>query len=117
MMHIANLFAKTIDGAGREHFSAASRKTNPATSRTAARRHEAKGKAASNRHACLEALCAASGSTAAEIAQLAGLERHEASRRLPELRRAGLVKNGPARVCRVTGNLSLTWTTGQDGKL
>ena len=47
--------------------------------------------------------------TAAEIAEAAGLERHVPSRRLPELRQAGQVKNGEERVCAITGNPSMTW--------
>ena len=54
-------------------------------------------------------LAAAKGRTAAEIAETARLERHVPSRRLPELRSAGLVRNGEARICRVTGNRSITW--------
>jgi len=65
--------------------------------------------AASQRHLCLLEVWKAPGSTAAEIARAARLKRHVPSRRLPELRRAGRVRNGPARLCSVTGNRSLVW--------
>jgi hypothetical protein len=55
------------------------------------------------------------GSTAAEIAARSGLERHVPSRRLPELRQAGRIKNGPQRVCTVTGNPSMTWLPVKGG--
>lgn len=64
---------------------------------------------ASQRHLCLLEVWKAPGSTAAEIAQAAGLKRHVPSRRLPELRRAGRVKSGPTRLCSVTGNPSVVW--------
>lgn len=64
---------------------------------------------ASQRHVCLLEVWKAPGSTAAEIAQSAGLKRHVPSRRLPELRRAGRVKNGATRLCSVTGYPSVVW--------
>ena len=75
---------------------------------------------------CEEAVRKEPGLTAAEIAQKCGLERHVPSRRLPGLRDRGLVLNWHrdsewqnvegkearerfTRVCRVTGNRSMTW--------
>lgn len=66
-------------------------------------------RAASQRHLCLLEVWKAPGRTATEIAAAAGLKRHVPSRRLPELRRAGHVQNGPARVCTITGRASLVW--------
>jgi hypothetical protein len=88
---------------------ASSRATDPAASAEAAHQVEASGVAGAQRAICLERVRATPGLTAAEIAVEAELERHVPSRRLPELRRAGLVVNGDARDCRVTGNKSLTW--------
>lgn len=88
---------------------AQSRSTDPHTSVEAAERIESSGVAGAQRARCLAVVQATPGLTAAEIAQAAGLERHVPSRRLPELRRLGLVVNGPPRTCRVTGNSSLTW--------
>lgn len=47
--------------------------------------------------------------TSAEIAAAIGMDRVEAARRLPNLRDAGDVVNGPKRRCRITGNNSITW--------
>lgn len=88
---------------------ARARKTDPRTSHEAAREAEASGRAATHRAICLEEVKKNPGRTAAEIAKETGLERHVPSRRLPELREAGLVKNVEIRVCRVTGRNSMTW--------
>ena len=70
---------------------------------------ESGGRAASQRHLCLLEVWKQPGRTAAEIARTACLKRHIPSRRLPELRRAGRVRNGVERACSVTGHSSLTW--------
>lgn len=88
---------------------ALARNTDPPTSHEAAEQVEASGRAASQRHLCLLEVWKRSGQTAAEIAAAAGLKRHVPSRRLPELRQVGQVKNGPARICGITGNSSFTW--------
>ena len=88
---------------------ALARNTDPTTSHQAAEEVEASGRAASQRHLCLLEVWKKPGRTAAEIAEAAGLDRHVPSRRLPELRQAGQVKNGEERVCAVTGNPSMTW--------
>jgi hypothetical protein len=44
------------------------------------------------------------------------MERYVPSRRLPELRGAGLVKNGRSRVCAVTGRLSVTWFPAREAQ-
>lgn len=89
--------------------AALARHTDPETSHLAAELMDATGTAANNRAKCLAILRWRPGATAAEIATFTGLERHEPSRRLPELRKAGLVRNGEARICVATGNRSLTW--------
>ncbi len=88
---------------------ATSRVTDPDTSQAAAVKVEATGGADRQRLTCLWEVRRLSGQTAAEIAQATGLERHVPSRRLPELRQAGEVKNGWSRECHETGNLSMTW--------
>lgn len=95
-----DLFRKPVAGA---------RATDPATSFEAARNAELSGRAASQRRSCLEEVRLNPGLTAAEIAMAVGLERHVPSRRLPELRDMKLVRNGPPRICRMQGSLSLTW--------
>ncbi len=88
---------------------ARSRSTDPSTSRDAAHSIERRGVAHAQREKCLAEVRRRPGQTAAEIALQVGLERHAPSRRLPELREAGLVVNGAARKCGVVGSLSLTW--------
>lgn len=88
---------------------ALSRNTDPETSHIAADRHERAGNANSNRQKCISVLIEYPGVTAAELAEHARMERHEASRRLPELRQAGKVFNGQKRLCRVNSTLQLTW--------
>ena len=95
---------------------AKSRQTDPHTSYEAAHEAEASGRASAQRQACLSEVRRNPGKTAAEIAQATGLERHAPSRRLPELRAAGLVINGAARVCTVTSRTSLTWLPAQEAK-
>ncbi|MFW5829721.1 MAG: MarR family transcriptional regulator [Planctomycetota bacterium] len=85
------------------------RLTDPSTSQEAAAATEASGRAGTHRALCLSAVRAQPGLTAAEIANAVGLERHEPSRRLPELRERGLVRNGPERQCRIQGTRSITW--------
>lgn len=85
------------------------RTDDPATSREAAALMDATGTAAKHAAACLAEVRRLPGQTAAEIAKAIGLERHEPSRRLPELRTAGQVRNGTSRVCTVVGHRSMTW--------
>lgn len=98
---------------GEPHFCKprpAARATDPATSHEAARKVEKSGRAQTNRARCLDAVKAQPGATSGEIAKAAGLERHEAARRLPELRdKLGMVKNEGQRKCKVTGNPSIQW--------
>jgi predicted ArsR family transcriptional regulator len=88
---------------------ATSRSNDPLSSALAADAIERSGVAAAHRRLCLAQVQAHPGQTAAEIARAVGLERHAPSRRLPELRAAGLVVNGPTRTCAVKGRCSLTW--------
>lgn len=88
---------------------ALARTNDPPTSHQAADDVERSGRAASQRHLCLLEVWKKPGQTAAEIAVDTDLERHIPSRRLPELRSAGQVINGPQRNCSVTGNSSMTW--------
>lgn len=85
------------------------RTTNPATSQDAAQQHESSGKAASHRETILSYVRTFPGKTSAEIAFAVRMERHEAARRLPELREVGLVVNGEARKCTVSGTQQMTW--------
>jgi len=55
------------------------------------------------------ALVADPGTTSAELAARANLDRHLVAKRLPDLERGGLVKRGPTRECRVGGLQAVTW--------
>ena len=96
--------------------TARARSTDPFTSHAAACEAEASGRAGAQREVCLAEVLKNPGKTAAEIAVATGLERHAPSRRLPELRDAGLVMNGEARVCAVTGRMSITWFPAKGGE-
>jgi hypothetical protein len=88
---------------------AKARNTDPVTSHIAARDVDASGVAYGQRAACLSEVIARPGQTASEISVALELERIVGGKRLPELREAGFVKNGPSRACRVTGNRCMTW--------
>ena len=62
-----------------------------------------------HRQLCFNQVIKEPGLTAAEIASAVGLERHEPSRRIPELRHSGLVYNGGVRICTIQGIKSMTW--------
>lgn len=49
------------------------------------------------------------GLTSAEIGAKTGIGRHNAARRLPELRKDGLVRNGEQRICSIKGTKAITW--------
>jgi CRP-like cAMP-binding protein len=93
---------------------ARTRTADPITSHEAARDVERRGVAAAQRLLCLAQVTRHPGQTAAEIVAGTGLERHAPSRRLPELRDAGLVTNGPVRICAVQNRRSLTWIPSQE---
>ena len=88
---------------------ATARASDPASSHQAAATVEANGNAGCQRHRCLLTVRERPGLTSAEIANYAGVTRHTAARRLPELRRHLLVRNGEPRKCTVCGVRSLTW--------
>jgi len=90
------------------------RTTDPETSKLAAIGVEEMGIAATHRAMCLRAVESNPGRTAAEIAVLCTLERHVPSRRLPELRALGLIRNGDARACTVQGTKAMTWWAVKD---
>jgi len=88
---------------------ASARATDPNTSHQAAATVEASGGASIQRQKCLDALRTMHGATSAEIAKAAGIDRYAAARRLPELRKAGKVANGPDKLCPVNGGMAMTW--------
>ena len=72
------------------------RKTDPLTSALAGRQVEKDGSARHHRAMCFEAVMQMPGLTAREIEDRLGIKAHK---RLPELRRAGMVRNGRPRTC------------------
>ena len=94
---------------------ARARSADPETSKAAAREVTRTGAAAKQAKAIrvimqdLAAVCR-NPATASELADLTpALDRYQVARRLPEMREAGWVANGPARKCRVTGRSAMTW--------
>lgn len=92
---------------------ALARRKDPATSHDSARAVERKGKAHSDREACLQAVRQHPGKTAYEIAAILGIEGIIPGKRLPELRKPHLVKNGPPRICAVRKSKAMTWWPGE----
>ena len=82
------------------------RNSSPPTSALAGRDVEAGGSARQHRAMCFDAVMRTPGLTAREIENRLGIKAHK---RLPELRRAGMVRNGRSRICTVGGRLAMTW--------
>lgn len=82
------------------------RNTDPPTSALAGQEVEADGLAQRHRAMCLETVMQKPGLTAREIEDRLGIKAHK---RLPELRRAGMVRNGQTRICTVSGKQAMTW--------
>lgn len=98
---------------------ARARAADPATSHAAAAMVEASGAANTNRRLVLRLVRDYPGLTAVEIhaaqGDRGGLDRHEVSRRLADLRDAGLVVNGPERACSIKRTRMLTWEPTERG--
>jgi hypothetical protein len=86
------------------------RNTDPHTSALAGRHVRACGCTKRHRDLCLAVVKRQSGLTAREIEDKLGIKAHK---RLPELRQANLVRNGPARLCTVSGRQAMTWLPPQ----
>lgn len=82
------------------------RNTDPPTSELHGREAEANGSARRHRAMCFETVARTPGLTAREIEDRLDIKAHK---RLPELRRAGMVRNGRSRTCTVSGRQALTW--------
>jgi hypothetical protein len=67
------------------------------------------GQLAEQRQAVLRALQQHPSCTSAELAVYMEVDRHLPARRLPDLRNLGLVTEGPKRLCRIKGRMSVTW--------
>ena len=92
---------------------------DPDTSHAAARQVTKDGTRKRQALAVLAAVQRWPSRTSAELARMAGLDRHLVARRLPELadaRNGALVDRGVARRCNVTGKLALTWEPTKRGE-
>lgn len=94
------------------NFQPASHANDPASSREAEQRVTENGKRAKHALIVLGLVRRFPGYTAVELTREqgpGGLERHEVSRRLSDLRNAGMVREGATRPCRVAGTNQTTW--------
>jgi hypothetical protein len=82
---------------------------DPQTSFHAGEQLRRSGKLAAQQQAVLEALRQCDGSTHAELGAFMGLHWLTPARRLPELERAGRVRKGEPRICRIKGSRCTTW--------
>jgi hypothetical protein len=87
---------------------ARARRDDPSTSHEAASLIE-RTSAKTQRDAILAFVLANPGTTCDEIAAGVGLDRVATGKRLPELRDAGLIGQGPIRKCGIKGRRMLTW--------
>jgi hypothetical protein len=105
------LFSNSGGPKQRSRHTPACHRNDPETSREAAKKLKRSGKLKTQRQAVLEALRCCNGATHAELGRFMGMHWLKPARRLPELERAGLVRKGPARTCRVKGSKCCTWWT------
>lgn len=94
-----------------------SRRSDPSTSKEAARKVQASGTVEAHRERILAAMRKIGPATAAELAVqltpctdgLKAIDQVEVSRRLPEMERDGLVVRNGRRKCRVKGSSMTIW--------
>lgn len=101
--------ASLFDGSNQLTVTPLARKTDPSTSHDAAREHKESGNADRSAAKVLDAVNRFPGLTAVELAERAGLDRYEVSRRLSDLRGKQLVRNGEERPCAIKGSRMTTW--------
>jgi predicted HTH transcriptional regulator len=82
---------------------------DPATSHIAAHEITRTGLRGRQKKQVLEAVKRFPDRTSAELALTLNLDRYAVARRLPDLMHDGLVEQGPARNCSVTGHKAVTW--------
>ncbi len=85
------------------------RRTDPATSATAAQKLRRSGKLGLQCAYVMGAVKLKPGLTSAEYAAGDMGQRHVYARRLPDLETLGYVRKGIERICRQTGSESVTW--------
>jgi hypothetical protein len=82
---------------------------DPLTSFAAGERFEKSGRLRGQMLLVLLALRKWPGKTSAELAELAGLDRHAVARRLPNLAERNLAERGPERMCSICRCPCVTW--------
>jgi len=88
------------------------------TSELARANHERSGAAQTHRETVLSLVRNWPNHTAVELWQIerdhgdGNMDRHEVSRRLPEIERMGLIHRGEKRACSSNGNLMVVWLPG-----
>lgn len=109
----ARAHAEVLASANVRHLA---RATDPDTSVMAARRTVASGRRDAHVSRIVAAVNANPGATSAELAQITGLERHEAARRTSDAAHDGLIRKrvGPdgkpmKRTCGVSGHAAVVW--------
>lgn len=91
------------------------RKTDPITSHLAAAENRKRRPAQVNEVAVFVAKYP--GLTSSELAAKAKLDRYMVARRLPDAERAGLVRRGMQRKCRIGGRPAMVWyPAGKEAK-
>lgn len=85
------------------------RTTDPVTSRLAGDRIIQSGKAEGLMRQLIKYVTSHPGHTAGEIADVFGIERSEANKRLADARRLKELVNGTDRICMVKGSMMMTW--------
>lgn len=86
-----------------------SRRSDPATSVDAARLIEGAGIATEHRRTLFKSVEQCPHHTAAEYAAMTGIDRHEVSRRLPELRPHFIINDPEPKRCTMKGTMAMTW--------
>lgn len=82
---------------------------DPITSFAAGERMIKSGAKQTHAKQVFEALSRHGGLTAAELAEVIGMDRYEVQRRLADLKNTGLAEHGPERFCAVRKSLCVTW--------
>jgi hypothetical protein len=94
----------------------AARNTDPDTSHLAAHSVTTTGTRHTNNQKCREAVENNPGASSAKIAKITGLDRHEAARRLSDLRGISVEQGEPVR-CKLCNNrLCVTWWPKDEAK-
>ncbi len=111
-MNQPDLFRQDVR-TGPMKFKPSTRRTDPVTSLEAEARVMRSGDRETHCRKLLNLVRRYPGMTSAELASICGMERHEAARRLSDLKNPlvgpKLVKQGPKRKCKRSGRMAVIW--------